>query len=156
MVSNAVHETRDFFDCEFRVDDGSQQRFWCGPYDPDPTVVQVGAVKLRLDKNFDIQAAFHELIVPVNRAGDLQNISQAFSDLTGLSQEKVEREGIKLDQALNRFESFSGGAPIFPWGKDELKLIAISCFVSKHKTQQLFLSKICFSPLEYPVLQYVK
>lgn len=119
-----------FFDCEFLVDDGSQQRFWCGPYDPDPTVVQVGAIKLRLDRDFDIQAAFHELILPINRAGDLQNISQAFSDLTGLSQEKVEREGIKLDKALKRFESFSGGAPIFSWGKDELNLIAISCFVS--------------------------
>ena len=39
------------FDCEFLVTEGAYRRFWCGPYDPDPIVVQIGALKLDLAGN---------------------------------------------------------------------------------------------------------
>jgi len=40
--------TAIIYDCEFLVSDGAQQRFWCGPTDPDPVIAQIGAVRLDL------------------------------------------------------------------------------------------------------------
>ena len=38
-------KTAIIFDCEFLAIEGSPQRFWCGPFDPDPVVAQIGAVR---------------------------------------------------------------------------------------------------------------
>lgn len=35
-------ETAIIFDCEFLVIPGASQNFWCGPFDPDPVIAQIG------------------------------------------------------------------------------------------------------------------
>nr|WP_275078093.1 hypothetical protein [Pseudovibrio sp. W64] len=39
-------KTAVVFDCEFLTSEGAQRRFWCAPFDPDPVIAQIGAVKL--------------------------------------------------------------------------------------------------------------
>jgi hypothetical protein len=33
------------FDCEHLTNEASPSRFWCGPDDPDPLLVRIGAVR---------------------------------------------------------------------------------------------------------------
>ena len=39
-------------------------------------------------------------------------------------------EGLSLTEALAQFDRFSDGAQLWSWGKDELNMMAISCYVA--------------------------
>lgn len=118
------------FDCEFLAIEGVQQRFWCGPYDPDPVIAQIGAVKLGLTDGFDILDTRRLYIRPVDRHGQAYVLDPFFTQLTGITPEKLGDEGQTLADALADLDRFSKGAPFWSWGKDELNMIAISCYVS--------------------------
>lgn len=118
------------FDCEFAAIEGSERRFWWGPQDPDPVAVQIGAVCLGLDADFDISDTFSCFIQPVDRRGQRQDIDPFLTDLAGISPTDVLRDGLPLITALEEFDRFSGGANFWSWGKDELNLIGISCYAS--------------------------
>jgi hypothetical protein len=117
-------------DCQFLTAEGSPQRFWCGPFDPDPTVVQIGAVRLGLGEGFPILDAFEALIRPLDRNGDEVVPDPVFSRLTGLTPERMVAEGQSLAIALSKFATFAGDAMIWSWGKDELNLMAISPWIA--------------------------
>lgn len=121
--------TAILFDCEFLVCDGAPGRFWCGPGDPDPTVVQIGAVRLTLEPPFDLGETFERVIQPRDRTGQPVPLDPLFTRLTGLTQARVAAEGVPLATVLAAFDTYSEGAPLWSWGKDEFNLIAISCFV---------------------------
>jgi DNA polymerase III epsilon subunit-like protein len=116
------------FDCEHLTNQTSPQRFWCGPDDPDPLLVQIGAVHLSLDPPFGLREAFDCIVRPVGRDGPVPP-PEFFTKLTGIDGDRVAREGVPLSEALEGFASFTGGAPIFSWGKDEITSIAPACFV---------------------------
>ncbi|MGB3278274.1 MAG: exonuclease [Pseudorhodobacter sp.] len=115
-------------DCEFLVSEGSQQRFWCGPYDPDPTVAQIGAVRISLQAPFDIVAQQSWLIAPRSRFGDPVEPDPFFTELTGVSALSL-LEAPGLAQVLTGLVGFAQDAPLWSWGKDELNLMAITCYV---------------------------
>lgn len=117
------------FDCEYLVSDGAQSRHWCGPYDPDPVVVQIGAVRLDLAGPHDLQGEFEAIIRPRDRHGRPSDIPGTFVDLTGISPERVNREGRPLAEVLADLVAFVGRARLWSWGKDEFNLMAISCYV---------------------------
>jgi DNA polymerase III epsilon subunit-like protein len=117
------------FDCEFATIEGSQRRFWCGPYDPDPVVVQIGAVRLDLSGTFEIQQHFRVFVKPRTRHGDAQRIDPFLTELTGITDQEVQKEGLLLPDALAALAEFAAGAWFWSWGKDEFNLLAISCFV---------------------------
>ncbi|MBN9673305.1 3'-5' exonuclease [Roseibium aggregatum] len=117
------------FDCEYLTVEGAMRRQWCGPLDPDPSVVQIGAVKLSLDPGFEISGTFQVLIRAKDRFGANAGLDPYFTELTGIGQQAVDREGIGLAEALERFDRFSEGANFWSWGKDELSLLAIGCYV---------------------------
>ncbi len=117
------------FDCEFATIEGSQRRFWCGPYDPDPVVVQIGAVRLDLSGTFDIQQEFRVFVRPRTRHGDAQRIDPFLTELTGITDQEVQEKGLFLPDALAALAELSAEAGFWSWGKDELNLLAISCFV---------------------------
>lgn len=121
--------TAILFDCEFLCAEGSQRRFWCGADDPDPVVAQIGAVKLSLDKDFEILATSRLHIRPLDRTGAAFRLDPFFTRLTGISEEVLAAEGHSLARALNELERFSEGAQFWSWGKDELNMIAISCYI---------------------------
>lgn len=122
-------QTAIIFDCEFLCLEGSQRRFWCGPHDPDPVIAQIGAVKLSLGGEFPILEAHRSYVRPINRQGQQFAIDPFFTRLTGISGEDIASQGISLAQALADVDRFSGGARFWSWGKDELNMVAISCYV---------------------------
>jgi len=117
------------YDCEFLTNDSAPQRFWCGPWDPDPTVVQIGAVRLCLDGDYALGETTDILIRPRDRTAGFAALDPHFTRLTGITPERVAAEGLPLADALARFDAFAQGARCWSWGKDELNLMAISCFI---------------------------
>ncbi len=57
------------WDVEFQTDAGAPQRFWCGPNDPDPVLVQIGAMWLGLTEDFAFSDPFERIVVPRDRSG---------------------------------------------------------------------------------------
>lgn len=123
-------KTAILFDCEFITLADSPSRFWCGPQDPDPVVVQIGAVKLGLEGEFPILDTINLFIKPVDRFGDEYEINPFFSQFTGITKETVSEKGKELKAALVELDSFSENAGFWSWGKDEFNMLAISCFVA--------------------------
>lgn len=118
------------FDCEFLTAPGAPQRFWCGPNDPDPVAVQIGAVKLALTRDAELLDVWEQVVLPPGRGGETVEIHPFFTKLTGIDAERIAREGVPLADALSGFDRFAAGAPFWSWGKDEFNLLAISCYVA--------------------------
>jgi DNA polymerase III epsilon subunit-like protein len=117
-------------DCEFLSAEGAPRRFWNGPFDPDPTVVQIGAWRMAPDGDFAVTASFTHLIRPVDRHGQPITLDPVFAGLTGLTDARLADEGVDLVAALDAFTRFANGAMIWSWGKDELHLMAISAWIA--------------------------
>lgn len=117
------------FDCEFLTGEGSPSRFWCGPYDPDPVIAQIGLVRLDLTDGFAIRETLRSYVIPRNRQGDRSRLDPFFTRLTGITEENIEQEGISLEEALRETKKFAAGARLWSWGKDEFNMVAISCYV---------------------------
>jgi DNA polymerase III epsilon subunit-like protein len=118
------------FDCEFLCVQGSLSRFWCGAHDPDPVIAQIGAVKLGLEGDFPLVDTFRTYVQPVDRLGNRYAIDPFFTQLTGITEDTIEAEGLPLHEALAGVDRFSDGARFWSWGKDELNMLAISCYVA--------------------------
>jgi len=118
------------FDCEFLCVEGSLGRFWCGPQDPDPVVAQIGAVKLALEGEFALLDTYRVYVRMPDRFGKKFNIDPYFTNLTGITAEDLETKGLGLAEALAGLDRFSAGARLWSWGKDELNMIAVSCYVA--------------------------
>ncbi|WP_127107471.1 exonuclease [Pararhodobacter zhoushanensis] len=116
------------YDCEFLTAPGAPQRFWNGPVDPDPIIAQIGAVKLSLDGKILDTLRLH--VHPVGRDGTRQTPDPLFIRLTGITEEILDADGIALADALSRLVTFSEGATLWSWGKDELNMIAVSCWIA--------------------------
>lgn len=122
--------TATIFDCEYLTANGAMKRYWAGPTDPDPLVAQIGAVNLSLEGDFPILGAERIYIRPQDRFGDVLDLDPFFTELTGISQEEMDQRGISLTEALTRLDAFSAGAKLWSWGKDELNLLGITCFIA--------------------------
>lgn len=123
-------KTAIILDCEFLTIEGSPQRFWCGPFDPDPVVAQIGAVRLGLEGDFPLIDNLSLLVKPLDRHGQAYEIDPFFTELTGITGEQINEGGLQLADALSQLDRFSQGAIIFSWGKDEFNLVAISAYVT--------------------------
>ncbi|MDQ1196411.1 3'-5' exonuclease [Agrobacterium sp. SORGH_AS 787] len=122
-------KTAIVFDCEFLCIRGSQSRFWCAAIDPDPVIAQIGAAKIGIEDDFPILETFKVYIQPRDRTGNLYEIDPYFTELTGITGEQINQQGKSLQAALIALDQFSEGAKFWSWGKDELNMIAISCYV---------------------------
>jgi DNA polymerase III, epsilon subunit and related 3''-5'' exonucleases len=123
-------KTAIVFDCEFLCVQGSQGRFWCGAHDPDPVIAQIGAVKLGLEGDFPLLDTYRAYVQPIDRFGNRYAIDPFFTKLTGITEEAIQAEGVLLQEALAGIDRFSDGARFWSWGKDELNMVAISCYVA--------------------------
>lgn len=127
-------KTAIIFDCEFLCLEGSQRRFWCAAHDPDPVIAQIGAVRLGLESDFPILETLKAYVRPFDRFGNRYPLDPFFTKLTGITEENIEAEGVALQDALSSVDRFSGGARFWSWGKDELNMVAISCYVAGIQT----------------------
>lgn len=123
-------KTAIIFDCEFLCLEGSQRRFWCAAHDPDPVIAQIGAVRLGLEDDFPLLATHKAYVRPIDRFGRRYALDPFFTKLTGITEDDIETEGVALGDALADVDRFSGGARFWSWGKDELNMIAVSCYVA--------------------------
>lgn len=123
-------QTAIFFDCEFLVTEDARRRFWCGPYDPDPVIVQIGAVKIALTDKFQIVDTLNIFIQPFDRNGVPYELDPFFTKLTGISQDVVDSEGVALSEANKQIFDFAGESKLWSWGKDELNMMATSCYIA--------------------------
>ncbi len=118
------------FDCEFLCLEGSQRRFWCAATDPDPVIAQVGATRIELGGSYDIVDTFRAFVIPIDRYGRRYGLDAFFTQLTEIAEDDIDREGLPLAEVLTSFDRFSRGARCWSWGKDELNMLAISCYVA--------------------------
>lgn len=117
------------YDCEFLTAPGAPQRFWCGPDDPDPLTIQIGAVRLSLTPPFDISPPAGWYVLPLDRDGSRVPLHPLVTKLTGISEDDLDRQGMPIDVALGGLDAFADGASLLAWGKDELLSLAASLFV---------------------------
>lgn len=118
------------FDCEFLCLEGSQARFWCAAEDPDPVIAQIGAVQLGLEADFPLLQTYRAFVRPVDRFGRDYRLDEFFTALTGITEADIQEHGVCLEQALAGFDRFAAGSSCWSWGKDELNMVAISCYVA--------------------------
>ncbi len=117
------------YDCEFLTAPGAPARFWCGPNDPDPLCVQIGAVRLDLAAPYDVSPGESWFVHPVDRDGQIVPVDPLLTRLTGITDARLVAEGMPLADALDRLAGFAGGDVLLSWGKDDLLTLAASLFV---------------------------
>jgi inhibitor of KinA sporulation pathway (predicted exonuclease) len=101
------------FDLEYTAWECSMARHWLTPGE-FREVVQIGAVKLDAD-SFSPLAEFDVLVRPrINSV-----LSHYFQKLTGITGERVARQGVDFAAAYARFLEFAGEGPIAAFGHDE-------------------------------------
>lgn len=118
------------YDCEYLSKEGAMGRMWSGHDDPDPIVVQIGAVRLNLDDNAKIIEETKIFIRPKDRKGAVCGLDPYFIALTGITDETIAQDAVELGAALAQLDEFSGTANFWAWGKDELIALGISCFLA--------------------------
>jgi len=102
-------QTATIYDCEYLTNSGAIHRLWCGPHDPDPTVVQIGAVRVALTDGLPIEDRKNIYIVPKDRNGLRCELDPFFVDFTGITEQTIEQHGVHLKDALITLEVFSQG-----------------------------------------------
>lgn len=122
-------ESVTIYDAEFLTAPGAPQRFWCGPHDPDPLTIQIGAVRLGLTPPFPMSDTAGWLVLPQDRDGARVALDPLVTRLTGLTNARIDAEGMPLPEALMALDSFSQGGTLYAWGKDELLSFAATLFV---------------------------
>jgi inhibitor of KinA sporulation pathway (predicted exonuclease) len=101
------------FDLEFTAWEGSLTRHWLTPGE-FKEVVQIGAVRLN-GESLAVEESFDCPVRPrVN-----SRVSDYFEKLTGISNTRLEAEGVDFEIAYRRFVAFAGGDVIAAFGHDE-------------------------------------
>lgn len=109
-------------DLEWTAWDGARWRHWSGPGE-EMEIVQIGAVKLADTPLLEELASFEVLVRPRINA----KLDPYFTELTGISQDHLDREGMDLKEALRQFAAFTGPAVDFMGFGDELVHIKTNC-----------------------------
>lgn len=117
------------YDCEFLTAPGAPMRFWCGPRDPDPLCVQIGAVILSLVPPFEISGPVGWHVQPVDRDGAVVPVDPLLARLTGITDAILRDDGLPLAEALDALDGYAEGGMLISWGKDDLLTLAASLFV---------------------------
>ena len=105
--------TITIFDLEYTAWECSMARHWLAPGE-FKEVVQIGAVKLDAD-TLSILAEFEILVRPrIN-----PQLSPYFEALTGITSDRLARQGEDFATAYARFAAFAGEGPIAAFGHDE-------------------------------------
>ncbi len=108
------------FDTEYTSWEGSQSRQWSEPWE-HREVVELGAVRVRAE-DFSVTDQFRRLTTPHANP----QLSSYFSDLTGIRQEDLEKDGVSLSALLRDFAEFGEGAALFASNGDDRLVLDIS------------------------------
>jgi inhibitor of KinA sporulation pathway (predicted exonuclease) len=100
------------FDLEWTAWEGSHSRNWSGPGEYRE-VIQIGAVQLDAT-NFNLLTVYDRLVLPVRNPV----LSDYIMKLTGLTNERMQVEGVSLEVAITEFAAFVGDRPLWCNGGD--------------------------------------
>ncbi|KPI19719.1 Exonuclease RNase T and DNA polymerase III [Actinobacteria bacterium OK074] len=103
------------FDLEFTTWPGAVEQDWSGPGQLRE-IVQIGA--LRLDAECAVVEEYEALVRPVTNP----QLSPFFTELTGIEQETVDRDGLAPAEALSDFLGFCRGQSVLSYGNDMVVL----------------------------------
>lgn len=139
------------FDTEYTVWEGTRERNWAGPNEYRE-IVQIGAVQVDT-RTLSVISQFSVFVRPVKNP----ELSELFKNLTGISQETIDREGVSLEEAFKKFAVWAGAAPLYCYGTDgwvleeNAKLLGISFPFDR---SQFFNVKTVFEAHGIPAAQY--
>jgi len=102
-------------DLEYTSWAGAQESGWSAP-GQFREIVQIGAVRVDAGDGFIEQAAFSVLVRPTINP----ELSDYFTDLTGITNDALAREAVGLSAALAAFADFARGDVILSYGRDDL------------------------------------
>lgn len=101
-----------FYDTEFTTWEGALQSDWGGP-GQYRELVQIGALRFNLDTLEEMEE-FLILVKPVKNP----QLSAFFTELTGITQDEVDRDGLDFADAYRSFRLFCGRAATACYGWD--------------------------------------
>ncbi|MVO89989.1 exonuclease [Streptomyces sp. p1417] len=103
------------FDLEFTTWPDALEQDWSAP-GQFREIVQIGALRLRSD--LSVVEEYEALVRPVMNP----RLSPYFTELTGIGQEAVDRDGLPPAEALGEFLSFCEGQSVLSYGNDMVVL----------------------------------
>ena len=104
MFKNILTEsTIVIFDLEYTSWEGSAERNWNLPNE-NREIIQIGATKIKITEDINEIDNFEILVRPTKHP----KLSNYFINLTGISQERVDMEGVLFPLALKHFLQFLG------------------------------------------------
>lgn len=105
------------FDTEWTSWPGFMESGWSQP-GRYTEIVQVGAVACLPHESFREVRAFECLVKPVYNP----ELSRYFTDLTGIDQTRLDREGLGFADMMERFRAFCGNQPVdfASFGRDDM------------------------------------
>lgn len=112
MMTN-LPEKLIIFDTEFTAWAGSVECNWSRPNEYRE-IVQIGAI-LADTKQFAEIDNINLFVKPVKNP----ILSRYFTDLTGIRQDDIDKNGISFKEAVLKFSSWCGAYPIYSFGGDE-------------------------------------
>lgn len=95
------------FDLEIWSDEDVAQRNWSGENE-EPDIIQGAAILLNT-KTFKEKAVFKHFVKLTTH----KKLSKYISELTNITQEQIDQDGILFEQFLKEFKEFCGNAPIY-------------------------------------------
>lgn len=127
--------TKEFiiYDTEYWTDEGVMQRGWMGLEDHPPVLIQIGAYKVKADDDLTIVDEFIHYCKPVDENGDDLPVTPYFTNLTNITLETVEKEGLTAEEILNKFKDFAGNSNIYSYGRDDYVSLLMSSYVNGFK-----------------------
>lgn len=102
-------------DLEYTSWEGALAGGWSAP-GQFREIVQIGAVRVDAGDGFAERAHFSVLVCPTINP----ELSDYFTALTGITNDAIARDGMRLENALAAFADFAGGDVILTHGRDDL------------------------------------
>ena len=153
MAKKNANKTRSFlnlpianqiviFDLEWTSWPGFPESGWSMP-GKHREILQIGGVKLDFNRRFEEIDSFTLLVKPTIN----EKLSNYIQDLTGLTQNKIESEGIHVVDALHQFHEFCHKTDYLCYnGQDNLVLIE-NCRLNNIKCPGAFISGLNLQPI---------
>jgi len=120
------------YDTEWTSWEGYYESRWTLP-GKNREIIQIGGVKLDAEDDFRELAAFQVLIKPQKHPV----LSDYIIELTGITQEQVDREGVSFDDALLAFVNFAEGGRLCSFGTDHIA-VRENCVLHEKPAPKIF------------------
>ena len=118
------------FDTEYWTDEGVLERSWKGIDDHPPVLIQIGGYKIKLKDELPIIEDWLSYVTPISRDGKNIKLNNYFSDLTGITQKKIDQDGRHPKQAISEFSDFVGPRKMYSYGDDVIDTFLPTCFMN--------------------------